>query len=110
MVALAGCSSQVFGMLTLNPEKVRHPNTWTRAREEILKTRSEGLCADRVIQYADAQQLPYLQACIKEGLRIHSPVPSMYLPNWLPPEYLLPFFFSFPLSSSSSSSSPKRVR
>lgn len=55
---------------------LRYPDTWARAREEIAAASRAGRCEGRVVSYADAQQLPYLQACIKEGLRIHSPVPS----------------------------------
>ncbi|CAJ2509204.1 Uu.00g142300.m01.CDS01 [Anthostomella pinea] len=55
---------------------IRHPNAWSRMRQEIDEARSkEGACTDRVVTYADAQKLPYLQACIKEALRIFHPVP-----------------------------------
>ncbi|TLD04983.1 uncharacterized protein PgNI_10029, partial [Pyricularia grisea] len=44
---------------------------------------AEGRCGTRVVAYADAQQLPYLQACVKEALRIHSPV-AIGLPRVAP--------------------------
>lgn len=59
--------------------KIRNPNTWTKAREEIRAAQGQGLCTGKVVSFSDARQLPYLQACIKEGLRIHSPVPSKFL-------------------------------
>jgi cytochrome P450 len=43
----------------------------------------EGQCKDRVISYKDAQKLPYLQACIKEALRVFHPV-SMGTPRVVP--------------------------
>lgn len=33
----------------------------------------QGLCQDSVITFADAQKLPYLQACVKESIRIFPP-------------------------------------
>ncbi|KAJ4406658.1 hypothetical protein N0V85_004476 [Neurospora sp. IMI 360204] len=63
----------------------RHPNAWERARGEIGEAqRTQGLCRDRVVKFADAQKLPFLQACIKEALRVFGPV-SMTLPRLAPP-------------------------
>jgi cytochrome P450 len=59
---------------------LRHPATWRRARDEIEAARHDGRCLSPVVSYADAQQLPYLQACVKEALRINAPVP-MGLPR-----------------------------
>lgn len=54
---------------------IRHLNAWARLRQEIDDT---GL-RDGVMAYADASQLPYIQACIKETLRIFHPVsPRIY--------------------------------
>ncbi|KAI1879725.1 hypothetical protein JX265_002679 [Neoarthrinium moseri] len=63
---------------------IRHPDAWQRAREEIDQAREkDGICRDRVVSYADAQRLPYLQACFKEALRIFHPV-SMGTPRVVP--------------------------
>lgn len=43
---------------------------WTQLRDEIdqaIKERG----SDKMLSYQDTQKLPYLQACIKEGLRMH---------------------------------------
>lgn len=61
----------------------RTPGTWARARAEILGAVEAGRCGSRVVSYEDASRLPYLQACVKEALRIHSPVP-MGLPRIVP--------------------------
>ncbi|KAH8203538.1 hypothetical protein TruAng_002286 [Truncatella angustata] len=63
---------------------IRHPNAWSRARQEIDQAiQGDEICRDRIISYADAQQLPYLHACIREALRIFHPV-SMGTPRVAP--------------------------
>lgn len=63
---------------------IRHPNAWSRAREEIDQAQKhDGICRGHVISYTDAQGLPYLQACFKEALRIFHPV-SMGTPRVAP--------------------------
>lgn len=52
---------------------MRNRASWQRVRAEIQAARSQGLCQDRVISYSDSQELPYLQACINEALRMFSP-------------------------------------
>lgn len=61
---------------------IRHPDAWKRARAEIdaADTDDDG---QRVVSYADAQRLPFLQACIKEAIRIFSSAP-MGLPRVAP--------------------------
>ena len=55
---------------------LRHPTGWQRCLDEIDEARKHGRCHGEVISYEDATQLPYLQACIKEGLRMFAPVAS----------------------------------
>lgn len=62
---------------------IRHETAWARAREEIQAAIRDGSCRDPVISFADAQRLPYLQACIKEALRIFPPA-SMGLQRVVP--------------------------
>ncbi|RYO98648.1 hypothetical protein DL766_001052 [Monosporascus sp. MC13-8B] len=62
---------------------IRHPKALARVHEEMEVAVRNGLCRTRVVTYADAQKLPYLQACIKEALRFYSPV-SMPLPRVAP--------------------------
>lgn len=58
---------------------LRNPETMARARAEALQVGSE----DRVFPFSAVRELPYLQACIKEALRIHPPIP-MTLPRLAP--------------------------
>ncbi|KAH6659961.1 cytochrome P450 [Truncatella angustata] len=74
----SGLQSFVYHIIR-NPEG-RH---WQKCRDEIRDAQSQGMCNERVVSFADAQKLPYLQACIKEGLRVFSPTP-MGLPREVP--------------------------
>ncbi|KAK8071296.1 hypothetical protein PG997_011499 [Apiospora hydei] len=62
---------------------VRHPTAWSRVRAEIDAAARAGRCRDRVVSFKDASELPLLQACIKEAIRVFSPVP-MGLPRVAP--------------------------
>ncbi|KXJ87122.1 cytochrome P450 [Microdochium bolleyi] len=75
----AGSDTVACGLQSFVYHMIRHPTAWARARAEIDAT----LAGSDVIQYTDAQSLPYLQACIKESLRVFSPVP-MTLPRVAP--------------------------
>ncbi|KAI1852797.1 hypothetical protein JX266_002338 [Neoarthrinium moseri] len=71
----AGSDTVACGLQSVIYHMTRNPGTWEKARAEIKKAQREGQCLSKIISLEDAQQLPYIQACIKEGLRIHSPVP-----------------------------------
>ncbi|KAK7941445.1 uncharacterized protein PG986_013832 [Apiospora aurea] len=58
---------------------VRHPEFRVRVQAEIAAAGLE----DRVVSYADAQGLRFLQACIKESLRLFGPV-TMGFPRVAP--------------------------
>lgn len=61
---------------------IRHRDAWRRARAEIDSSVAH---TDRVVSFEDAQSLPFLQACIREALRVFGPVP-MGLPRVAPRE------------------------
>jgi cytochrome P450 len=80
----AGADTVSCGLQSFTYHMLRHPSAWRRVRAEIdAACRDRGLCADRVVAFDHAQQLPYLQACIKEALRVFGPVP-MGLPRVAP--------------------------
>lgn len=72
----AGSDTVSCGLQSFVYHLLRHPTGWQRIRDEVDAAREEGRCQDAVISYGDATKLPYLQAAIKEALRIFAPVPS----------------------------------
>lgn len=72
----AGADTVACGLQAFVYHMIRRPDLWERARREIEDRSS----SSRVISYADAQNMSFLQACIKEALRIFTPTP-MGLPR-----------------------------
>lgn len=64
-----------------------NPRVYAKLQAEIDQAVSDGRAPRRpvMIRAEQASGLPYLQAVIREGLRLHPPVPS-FLPRDLPPE------------------------
>ncbi|KAK8053796.1 cytochrome P450 [Apiospora saccharicola] len=54
-----------------------------RIADEIAEAQKQGRCQDGIVSYEDATQLLYLQAAIKEGLRMFAPI-TMGLPRVAP--------------------------
>ncbi|KUI53743.1 Pisatin demethylase [Cytospora mali] len=70
----AGLDTVTIGLSSFVYHMIRHPDAWQRARAEIEEAQKiRGLCGDRVISYEDTQKLPFLQACIKEAIRVFAP-------------------------------------
>ncbi|RYC59107.1 hypothetical protein CHU98_g7099 [Xylaria longipes] len=54
---------------------IRHPEKLQKARDEIAYyQKTEGICYGRVVSFADSQKLTYVNACLKEGIRVFTPV------------------------------------
>ena len=53
-------------------ELIKSPESMKKVREELVREIS-----DNLIKISDLPQLPYLQACVKETLRLHPPAPLL---------------------------------
>jgi cytochrome P450 len=80
---VAGSDTVSTGVQSFLYHLLRAPDALTRVRAEIAAALAAGRCRTRVVAYLDAQQLPYLQACVKEALRVHSPI-AIGLPRVAP--------------------------
>ncbi|KAK8042994.1 hypothetical protein PG994_013477 [Apiospora phragmitis] len=67
----AGSDTVSSGIQAFLYYMMRHPNAWRRARQEMQDAGLGG--RQGPISFADTQGLPYLQACLKEALRIFGP-------------------------------------
>lgn len=67
----AGSDTTAITLSSIFYNLMKHPQTWRRLQEEIDTAAKEGKISDPV-NFKEAQELPYLQAVIKEALRIHS--------------------------------------
>ena len=81
----AGLDTVAVGLSSLVYHMLRHPDAWRRARAEIEEARkAKGLCGGRSVSYEDAQQLPFLQACIKEAVRVFAPACCAFVDTHIP--------------------------
>lgn len=64
---------------------VTTPSVQSRLLNEFYAANAAGRVSRPVIQDSEARQMPYLQACIKEGLRMYPPVTGL-LAKAAPPE------------------------
>jgi cytochrome P450 len=71
---VAGTDAMSTGMQSFVYYMIRDPAAWQRCRDEVTKAQAEGKCNTKVVAFEDARELPYLQACIKESLRLFGPL------------------------------------
>jgi cytochrome P450 len=58
---------------------LKYPEKLQKLRQEIRKYEEEGRCSRPNISFAESQDMPYLQAVMKEAMRLH---PATGLPLW----------------------------
>lgn len=75
----AGSDTTAVTLSAILYHLIRNPPAMQRLVNEISKLRPTGDCTKESVPFAKAQELPYLQACIKEGMRLHS---ATGLPLW----------------------------
>ncbi|GMY22358.1 cytochrome P450 705A12-like [Fagus crenata] len=68
---IAGTSTSSEAIQWTIAELINHPNIFIKVREEIKSV----VGSTRLVEESDASSLPYLQAVVKEALRLHPPSP-----------------------------------
>ncbi|TGO56932.1 hypothetical protein BOTNAR_0212g00080 [Botryotinia narcissicola] len=69
----AGSDTTAITLSSVLYHLLKYPNTYQKLRDEIETAAKEGRISDP-ITFKEAQGLPYLQAVMKEGLRVHPAV------------------------------------
>ncbi|KAH6670072.1 cytochrome P450 [Halenospora varia] len=80
----AGSDTTAITLSSIFYHLMKFPNTYNRLRDEIDNAAKEGRISDP-LTFKEAQELPYLQAVIKEALRIH-PATGLPMPRLVPRE------------------------
>jgi hypothetical protein len=75
---IAGSDTTAIGLSSIMYHLLRNPNAFSRLRQEIDDFTRDQQCSTQ-ITFKESQQMPYLQAVIKEALRMHS---ATGLPLW----------------------------
>jgi len=76
---IAGSDTTAVSLSGILYHLITAPRTLTKLRQEIQNRTDEGECEIQRVSFKASQNMPYLQACIKEGLRLH---PAVGLPLW----------------------------
>jgi cytochrome P450 len=74
---LAGADTSATAIRATLLHVITHPTVYSKLRSEIDSAAAKGLISSPVIRDSEAHELPYLQAVIKEGLRIWPPVTGL---------------------------------
>ncbi|KAK4496971.1 hypothetical protein PRZ48_011420 [Zasmidium cellare] len=67
---LAGADTTAVSLTSIFWHLTTYPQTMQRLRAELDQAIAEGKMTARHVTFKESQNLPYLQACIKEGLRM----------------------------------------
>lgn len=76
---IAGADTTATSLSGIIYHLLRNPTTLMKLRQEIEEVTSARNLINSRINFQEAQAMPYLQAVIKEGLRMH---PAVGLPLW----------------------------
>ena len=83
--SLAGNDTTATAIRTTLLHIITNPQIYHRLQREIDQAEKQNLLSHPVATDAEARQLPYLQACIKEGLRLYPPAVGLFEKE-VPPE------------------------
>lgn len=76
---IAGSDTTAVSLSAILYHLLHNPETMKKLREEIKTAEREGRCGNPKVKFRESQEMPYLQAVIKEALRMH---PATGLPLW----------------------------
>ena len=76
---IAGSDTTAVSLSSILYNLLKHPDTLVKLRDEIRQFEAEGRCGNPNVSFKESQDMPYLQAVMKEALRIH---PATGLPLW----------------------------
>ncbi len=80
----AGSDTTSISLSSVFFHLLKHPKTLGRLRDEIKDCEKRGAISDPA-KFSETQQMPYLQAVIKEALRMH-PATGLTLGRTVPPQ------------------------
>jgi cytochrome P450 len=83
-VIAAGSDTTSLALASTIRYLLANPQAYEKLQREVDEAFEHGRLSEPC-SYAAAVKLPYLQACVKEALRLHPPI-SMSLPRVVPPE------------------------
>lgn len=76
---IAGSDTTAVSLSAIIYHLLHNPQTMRKLREEIEAAERQGKCGNPEVRFRESQEMPYLQAVIKEALRMH---PATGLPLW----------------------------
>ncbi|KAH0837551.1 hypothetical protein AYO21_05039 [Fonsecaea monophora] len=76
---IAGSDTTAVSLSSILYNLLRYPDTMRKLREEIEEFEKQGRCGNPAVSFKESQEMPYLQAVMKEALRMH---PATGLPLW----------------------------
>jgi cytochrome P450 len=79
-ISFAGSDTTAISLASVFYYLLRNPHCMKKVRQEIQEARADGRIQARpsgIVNWSEAQTLPYLDACIKEAFRLHPAVGLM---------------------------------
>ncbi|KAK5073829.1 hypothetical protein LTR64_007031 [Lithohypha guttulata] len=76
---IAGSDTTAVSLSSVLYHLIKTPRAMQKLRDEVKSAEEQGRLAPDTVSFAVSQEMPYLQACIKEALRVH---PAVGLPLW----------------------------
>ncbi|ETI19665.1 hypothetical protein G647_08678 [Cladophialophora carrionii CBS 160.54] len=76
---IAGSDTTAVSLSSILYNLLRYPDTMRKLRDEIQEYEEQGRCGNPAVSFKESQEMPYLQAVMKEALRMH---PATGLPLW----------------------------